>query len=183
MTHDNRYELAACGASSQKGLTLYEARKELLKARDLGHLGDASHIRRSGRCVGYYNLWTETVRPMYRSDGQGALRFERVGRRPSKNMGYPTNPHPIEDIMREPLGTFGRRLAAELSSAWRHTSTTIVVNVSEALSAEVSQRLDGDITVGLSGLSNEYRHFNGSPGGVIIAASFIREALAQGRTA
>ena len=72
MTQDRRYELAACDASSQKGLTLYEARKELLRARDLGHLGEASHIRRSGRCVGYYNLWTETVRPMF-----GAMDKER----------------------------------------------------------------------------------------------------------
>jgi len=85
--------------------------------------------------------------------------------------------------MREPLDTFGRRLAAELGAAWRHTNTTVVVKVSEALSAEVSQCMDGEITVGLSGLSNEYRHFNATPGGVIIAASFIRGALTPERTA
>ena len=39
MTQDRRYELAACDASSQKGLTLYEARKELPWAPDLGHPG------------------------------------------------------------------------------------------------------------------------------------------------
>ena len=84
--------------------------------------------------------------------------------------------------MGEQLDTFGRRLAAELGAAWRHTNTTVVVKVSEALSAEVSQCMDSEITVGLSGLSNEYRHFNASCGGVIIAASFVREALTQART-
>ena len=85
-----------------------------------------------------------------------------------------------EDIM---LELFAKRLAAELGAAWRHTKTTAVIKVSEALSAEVSQRLDGDITVGLSGLSSEYRHYSGRPGDVIMAASFIREALTQERTA
>ena len=81
-----------------------------------------------------------------------------------------------EDVM---LELFAKRLATELGAAWRHTKTTAVIKVSEALSAEVSQCLDGEIAVYLSGLSNEYRHFDGGPGGVIIAASFIREALTQ----
>jgi hypothetical protein len=65
MTYESQYELKACGPSTQRGLTLYEARKSLLAAVEAGHTGDASHISRGGRCVGFYNAWTETVMPMF----------------------------------------------------------------------------------------------------------------------
>jgi len=85
-------------------------------------------------------------------------------------------------MVTEQQDLFARRLAAEFGVAWRYTRTTVVVKASEALSAEVSQRMDGGLTVGLSGASSEYRHFEAGPGGARLAASFIREALTPERT-
>ena len=86
-------------------------------------------------------------------------------------------------VVTEPQDLFARRLAVELGADWQYTKTTVVVEVSEALSAEVSLCLDGDIRVGLSGLSNEYRRFEDGPDGAKLAASFIRETLTHERTA
>lgn len=80
----------------------------------------------------------------------------------------------VLDVLSE---LFAERLAAELGAPLRYTDTTAVITVSEALSAEVSQCSDGDVTVGLSGLSREYRHYSGGPGDVILAALFVRRAL------
>lgn len=80
-------------------------------------------------------------------------------------------------MVTEQQDLFARRLAAEFGVAWRYTKTTVVVTVSEALSAEVSQHMGDDLTVGLSGASSEYRHFEAGPEGARLAASFIRGTL------
>jgi hypothetical protein len=82
-------------------------------------------------------------------------------------------------MVSEAQDLFARRLAAEFGVAWRYTKTTVVVKASEELSAEVSQRMNGGLTVGLSGASSEYRHFEAGPEGARLAVSFIQEALAS----
>jgi hypothetical protein len=66
MTYEKRYRIAGMPRGANN-LTLYEARKELRRAREHGKLPDAAHIRRGSRAVGYYSEWHHAVRPMFQA--------------------------------------------------------------------------------------------------------------------
>ena len=69
MTHETQYAVRnIIGAPDQSGLTLYEARKALIAAAQLGLIQDATCVTRQGRCVAYFSEWTETVRPMFQAN-------------------------------------------------------------------------------------------------------------------
>ena len=67
MTYEAVYSIAGAGERSCSGLTLYEARKALLDIARAGGLSDGTHIRRAGRCVGFYSEWHGQVRPMFQA--------------------------------------------------------------------------------------------------------------------
>ena len=65
MTHESRYSLVAAGKHSTKNLTLWEARKALMIARESGATADATHISRDGRCVAFFCEWENVVKAMF----------------------------------------------------------------------------------------------------------------------
>jgi hypothetical protein len=71
MTHEAKYSVRnIVNTPDQFGLTLYEAKKALIAASQLGVIQDSTCVTRQGRCVAYFSAWTETVRPMYQANKQ-----------------------------------------------------------------------------------------------------------------
>ena len=65
MTHESLYSVKAHGITEIKNLTLYEARKELIRVYNDGSADrDSLHIAREGRMVGFFCAWENFVKPM-----------------------------------------------------------------------------------------------------------------------
>ncbi len=72
MTHEARYSIRGTNGNNADDLTLYEAAKALITARNEGATTDASHISRNGRPVAFFSEWLKVVRPMWKALPQEA---------------------------------------------------------------------------------------------------------------